>query len=83
MNGALKEIQETATLIEDGSLIFLLCQLIVDVLKLNGLGVITVSDTADAAITQKPFSFRTSTISWLSRRTKLPFLRNGAASRCV
>ena len=28
--------------------IFLLCQLIVDVLKLNGLGVITVSDTADA-----------------------------------
>lgn len=43
-----KEIQETAPLIEDGSLIFLLCQLIVDVLKLNGLGVITVSDTADA-----------------------------------
>ncbi len=48
MNGAVKEIQETAPLIEDGSLIFLLCQLIVDVLKLNGLGVITVSDTADA-----------------------------------
>ena len=50
MNGAVKEIQETAPLIEDGSLIFLLCQLIVDVLKLNGLGVITVSDTADADI---------------------------------
>ena len=48
VNGAVKEIQETAPLIEDGSLIFLLCQLIVDVLKLNGLGVITVSDTADA-----------------------------------
>ena len=48
MNGAVKEIQETAPLIEDGSLIFLLCQLIVDVLKLNRLGVIAVSDTADA-----------------------------------
>ena len=48
VNGAVKEIQETAPLIEDGSLIFLLCQLIVDVLKLNGLGVIAVSDTADA-----------------------------------
>ena len=48
VNGTVKEIQETAPLIEDGSLIFLLCQLIVDVLKLNRLGVIAVSDTADS-----------------------------------
>ena len=41
VNGAVKEIQETAPLIEDGSLIFLLCQLIVDVLKLNGLGAVS------------------------------------------
>ena len=47
MNGAVKEIQETAPLIEDGSLIFLLCQLIVDVLELNGFGVIAVCHTAN------------------------------------
>ena len=40
----------------------------------------TASVGSVTAITRKPFSFRTSTISWLSRRTKLPFLRNGAAS---
>ena len=48
LDGAIEEVQETAPLVKDGSLIFLLCQLIVDVLKLNGLGVETVGDSADA-----------------------------------
>ncbi len=42
-----KEVQETAPFLEDGRLIFLLCQLIVDVLKLNGFGVVVVRHTAD------------------------------------
>ncbi len=48
MDGTIEEVQETAPLIEDRSLIFLLCQLVVDVLKLNRLGVETVGDSADA-----------------------------------
>lgn len=40
----------------------------------------TASAGSVIVITRKPFSFRTSTTSWLSRRTKLPFLRNGVAS---
>src|SRR5699024_2356960 len=67
VNGAVKEIQETAPLIEDGSLIFLLCQLIVDVLKLNGLGVITVSDTADAI---REHSLKGNEIGRASRRKR-------------
>ena len=47
LNGTVEEVQETAPLVKDGSFIFLLCQLIVDVLKLNGLGVITVGDSTD------------------------------------
>lgn len=47
MDGTIEEVQETAPLIEDRSLIFLLCQLVVDVLKLNRLGVETVGDSAD------------------------------------
>ena len=48
VDGTIKEVQESAPLIKDGSFIFLLCQLIVDVLKLNGLGIKTVGDSADA-----------------------------------
>lgn len=48
MDGAIEKVQETAPLVKNGGLILLLCQLIVDVLKLNGLGVVTVCDPADA-----------------------------------
>ena len=47
LNRAVEEIQETAPLIENGGFILLLCQLIVDVLKLNGFGVVAVCDPAD------------------------------------
>ena len=48
VDGTIKEVQETAPLVKDSSFIFLLCQLIVDVLKLNGLGIKIVGDSADA-----------------------------------
>ena len=47
MDGAVKKVEKTAPFIEDGCFIFLLCQLIVDVLKLNGFGVIAVCHTAN------------------------------------
>ena len=47
MDGAVKKIEKTAPFIEDGCFIFLLCQLIVDVLELNGFGVIAVCHTAN------------------------------------
>ena len=47
MNGAIEKVQEAAPLIEDRSLIFLLCQLIVDVLELNCFGVVVVIHSAD------------------------------------
>ena len=47
MYGAIEEVQEAAPLIEDRSLIFLLCQLVVDVLKLNSLGVVAIGDSTD------------------------------------
>ena len=48
MDGTIEEIQEAAPLIKDGGFIFLLCQLIVDVLELNGLSIVVVGDSADA-----------------------------------
>ena len=48
MDGAIEKVQETAPLVKNGGLILLLCQLIVDVLKLNGLGVVAVGDSANA-----------------------------------
>ena len=48
VDGAVEEIQEAAPLIEDGGLIFLLRQLVVDVLELDGLGVVVVRYPADA-----------------------------------
>ena len=47
-DGAVEEVQEGAPLLEDSSFILLLGQLIVDVLILNGFGVIPVADAADA-----------------------------------
>ena len=47
MDGAVKKVEKTAPFIEDGCFIFLLCQLIVDVLELNGFGVIAVCHTAN------------------------------------
>ena len=48
VDGTIEEIQEAAPLIKDGGFIFLLCQLIVDVLELNGLSIVVVGDSADA-----------------------------------
>ena len=47
MDGAVEKVQEPAPLLKDRSLVFLLGQLIVDVLKPDGLG-IKASDTTDA-----------------------------------
>ena len=48
MDGAVKEVQEAAPFLKNGSFVLLLSQLIVDVLKLNGFCVIAVTDPADA-----------------------------------
>ena len=48
MNGAVEEIKETTPLFKNGGLIFLLCQLIIDVLKLDCLCVIIISHTTNA-----------------------------------
>ena len=48
VDGAVKEIQKGAPLLKNSGLILLLGQLIVDVLILDGLGVIPVADTADS-----------------------------------
>lgn len=48
VNGTVKKVQEGAPLFEDRGLVFLLGQLIVDVLILDGLGIILVADTANA-----------------------------------
>ena len=48
VDGAVKEVQEAAPFLKNGSFVLLLSQLIVDVLKLNGFCVIAVTDPADA-----------------------------------
>lgn len=48
MDGTVKEVQETAPFLKNGSFVLLLRQLVVDVLKLNGFRVITITDPADA-----------------------------------
>ena len=48
VDGAVEKIQEGAPLFKDRGLVLLLSQLIVDVLILDGLGVILVADAADA-----------------------------------
>lgn len=48
MNGAVEEVEEATPLIEDSGFVLLLCQLVVDVLKLNGFGVVVVGYTADS-----------------------------------
>ena len=47
---AVEKVQETAPFLKDGSLIFLLCQLVVDILKLYCLGVIVIPDSTDAIL---------------------------------
>ena len=47
MNRTVKEIKETTPFFKNGCLIFLLCQLIIDVLKLNRLCVIVISHTTN------------------------------------
>ena len=46
-DAGIKEVQEAAPFLKDSRLIFLLCQLVIDVLKLNGFGVVVVRHTAD------------------------------------
>ena len=50
MNGAVKEVQEPAPFIENGRLILLLRKLIIDVLKLDRLGVVVIAGAADAVL---------------------------------
>ena len=48
MNRTVKKVQETAPFIKDSRFILLLCQLIVNVLKLNGLRVVIIRHTTDS-----------------------------------
>ena len=48
LNGAVEEIQKAAPFFKDGGLVLLLCQLIVDILKLDGFGVVVICHTANA-----------------------------------
>ena len=48
VDGAIKEVQEAAPFLKNRSLVLLLSQLIVDVLKLNGFRVIAITYPADA-----------------------------------
>ena len=45
-DAGIKEVQEAAPFLKDSRLILLLCQLVIDVLKLNGFGVVVVRHTA-------------------------------------
>ena len=48
VNGCVKVVQEIAPALKDRGFIIILRQLVVDILKLNGFGVVVVGDTADA-----------------------------------
>ena len=48
VNGCVKVVQEITPALKDRGFIIVLRQLVVDVLELNGLGVVVVGDTADA-----------------------------------
>lgn len=54
MDGTVEEIQEAAPLLKDRGLVFLLGKLVVDVLILNGFGIIPVPGAADA-VRKHPF----------------------------
>ena len=47
-DGAVKVVEEIAPALEDGGLILVLGQLVIDVLKLNGLGIVAAGHAADA-----------------------------------
>ena len=46
-DAGIKEVQEAAPFLKDSRLIFLLRQLVIDVLKLDGFGVVVVRHTAN------------------------------------
>ena len=48
VDGTVKEVEETAPFLKDGGLVLLLGELVVDVVELDGLGVVVVADAADA-----------------------------------
>lgn len=50
MDGGIEIIQELAPILENSFLVLVLRQLIVDVLKLNGFGIIVVGDAAHAVL---------------------------------
>ena len=47
LHGAVKEVKKAAPLLEDRCLVLLLCQLVVDVLKLDGFRVVVIAHAAD------------------------------------
>src|SRR5699024_7767198 len=47
MNRAVKKVEKATPFIKNSSLVLLLCQLVVDVLKLNGFSVVAVGYTAN------------------------------------
>ena len=47
VNGCVKVVQEIAPALKDRGLIVVLSKLVVDILKLNGFGVVVIRDAAD------------------------------------
>ena len=47
VNGCVKVVEEITPALEDASLVIVLSQLVVDILKLNGFGVVVIRDAAD------------------------------------
>ena len=50
MHGTVKKVQEAAPFLKDLGLVFLLCQLVIDILKMDGLCIIIRTDPADAVL---------------------------------
>ena len=57
-DGAVKVVEEIAPALEDGGLILVLGQLVIDVLKLNGLGIIAAIAAGHAADAVRPHPFK-------------------------
>ena len=71
-DAGIKEVQEAAPFLKDSRLIFLLRQLVIDVLKLNGFGVVIVRHTANT-VREHP----------LKRNALLCRMRNRAVTPCT
>ena len=71
-DAGIKEVQEAAPFLKDSRLILLLCQLIIDILKLDGFGVVVVRHTANT-VREHP----------LKRNALLCRMRNRAVTPCT